>query len=1047
MQSAKAAAAAEFSRLRPLCTAVMRDPTLDNIANLNSILCCCPRESLQALQAYVMFPLEAHLRAPQTRLKTRQALVDSLKVLLKQTEADNIGTFFRIFTLIFNHLYDKDQENLISPINEELKKSLLECACELLKTTPLHVKKQVYEIKNIPWLSQGVYVCVQIQQHEKYRPLRITAIQCLMLLNQTHDDVQRSSIDLHEKVADVFAAMLPGVLAGITATLMGDPKQGHAVIVVALEAWWKLLVLLLGDSSVSDTAAVPKSLAELVHNATVRYRQSQAESASQDTTAVLNNVHGRSVEWQKAAASKVERPIIVVAESLRKHGHSAVRKSLAVACRHLLENSARVLSGATPVLIDTVVVLSEDSDASVSKCATAAVTSFSQRLSPDGGSLITIVENRLQSLIEGLPELLHCRQDEEQQLSALHQLRGYLRLLAPSHLLRLSQSPVHCRKLIDVLLDAAELDPSGISLLEDCGLRDTNTPITRIPWRSMRHLFAPSVVAGLENVCKLLGSCGHLDSIADTLLQLVPEKPEAALILNMVMAGASKEHQSIWPIVRSILDIYLEPAVWYRPLSVTNSVPLGTAQTNLVHACILVEGVGIMYEKVPEDNVPQYLLRTLYLTLERVGSSHKILSDAGMTAARAMSAGDVSSLVWSNADYLAFHTARNLRLTERQQGALAVLGVLLRHSHLENLPQLRDMVGLVISQTEHEDDEHSLAQLHVMRAFVGCVRSWLSQKQLLVQREHTPSDQKQLKPVDLVAELLEYRKNKYQCPEEEPETLSLDEIGKRFAAESAASQEQDDYNDLSEEHKQQERLPPHVAAVREVLSRCLHTLPRSRAPRHQVVSLETLIDGVHCLRTHSSTLLRLTHKIWEAMAPLFRSQEPLVLARNFNLLCALADTSGDFLRSRCIKLALPPLFEFLRRSAHDSSLQDSASAYRFTQAYKLQLSLLQGLGSLAAALSMSGRPLRDLVAVCAPYLSSQQPRPLQESCVELFKTLYSVDADIVWFRLVCLWFPTPELVPPPTSKDLEVHKLPGSCDEDSEYKKNVTEILQELQIL
>ncbi|XP_049775320.1 TELO2-interacting protein 1 homolog isoform X1 [Schistocerca cancellata] len=1045
MQSAEAAAAAEFSRLRPLCTAVMKDPTLDNIMKLNTVLLGCPREALQALQAYVMFPLEAHLRAPQTRLKTRQALVDSLKILLKVTEADNINTFFRIYTLIFNHLYDKDQENLISPINEELKVSLLDCACELLKKTPIHVKMQVYEVKNIPWLSQGVYVCVQIQQHEKYRPLRITAIECLMLLNQTHDNVQRSSIEIQEKVADVFAAMLPGVLAGITATLMGDPKQGHAVIVVALEAWWKLLVLLLGDSSVPDNMAVPKSLAELVHSATVRYKQSRTESATQDTEAVLKNAHGRTVEWQRAAASKVERPIILVAESLRKHGHPSVRKSLAVACQHLLENSARILSGAIPSLIDTVVVLSEDSDALVSKCATTAVSNFSERLSSDGGSLITVVENRLHSLVEALPELLHCRQDEEQQLSALHQLKGYLRLLAPAHLLRLSQSPVHCRKLVDVLLDAAELDTSGISLLEDCGLRDDDAPITRVPWRSMRHLFAPSVVAALEKVCKLLGSCGHLDTVADTLLQLVFEKTEAALILNMVIAGVSKEHQSVWPVVRSILDIYLEPAVWYRPLSVTKSVPLGAAQTNLMHACILVEGVGIMYEKVPEDSVPQYLLRTLFLTLERVGSPHKILSDAGMAAARAMSGGNVSSLVWSNADYLAFHTARNLRLPERQQGALAVLGVLLRHSHLENLPQLRDMVGLVISQTEHQDDERSLAQLHVMRAFVGCVRSWLSQKQPLAQSEEIPSDPKRLKPVSLVTELLEYKQNKHQCLEEEPETLSMDEIGKRFAAEATASQEQEDYNDSSEDH--QERLPPHVAAVREVLSRCLHTLPRSHAPRHQVISLETLTDGVHCLRTHSSTLLRLTHKIWEAMAPLFRSPDPLVLARCFTLLCALAYTSGDFLRSRCIKLALPPLFEFLRRSAHNSTLQDSASAYRFTQAYKLQLCLLQGLGRLAAALSMSGRPLRDLVAVCAPYLSSQQPRPLQESCVELFMSLYLVDADIVWFSLVCLWYPTPELVPPPTNKSLEVHKLPGSCGEDSEYKKNVSHILQHLQIL
>lgn len=74
---------------------------------------------------------------------------------------------------------------------------------------------------------------------------------------------------------------------------------------------------------------------------------------------------------------------------------------------------------------------------------------------------------------------------------------------------------------------------------------------------------------------------------------------------------------------------------------------------------------------------------------------------------------------------------------------------------------------------------------------------------------------------------------------------------------------------------------------------------------------------------------------------------------------------------------MPQLCKFLRDAFGESHLKDSGSAYRFSQKYKAQLSLLSGLGSLAIHLQLRGQDFYNLLTVSLLYLSSYQPRPLQ----------------------------------------------------------------------
>jgi len=68
------------------------------------------------------------------------------------------------------------------------------------------------------------------------------------------------------------------------------------------------------------------------------------------------------------------------------------------------------------------------------------------------------------------------------------------------------------------------------------------------------------------------------------------------------------------------------------------------------------------------------------------------------------------------------------------------------------------------------------------------------------------------------------------------------------------------------------------------------------------------------------------------------------------VLCALGEACGDFLRSRVSKEVLPRLSSSLARQAPASAR--AGPVYSHTLAYKLQLAVLQGLGALCQRLRL-----------------------------------------------------------------------------------------------
>ena len=87
---------------------------------------------------------------------------------------------------------------------------------------------------------------------------------------------------------------------------------------------------------------------------------------------------------------------------------------------------------------------------------------------------------------------------------------------------------------------------------------------------------------------------------------------------------------------------------------------------------------------------------------------------------------------------------------------------------------------------------------------------------------------------------------------------------------------------------------------------------------------------------------------WTHYWAIFLQFDNLLRMSLFQVLCTLGETCGDFLRRRVSKEVLPKLSSSLAHQAPISA--KDGPVYTHTVAYKLQLAVLQGLGSLCQRL-------------------------------------------------------------------------------------------------
>lgn len=453
--------------------------------------------------------------------------------------------------------------------------------------------------------------------------------------------------------------------------------------------------------------------------------------------------------------------------------------------------------------------------------------------------------------------------------------------------------------------------------------------------------------------------------------------------------------------------------------------------SNIWQLCLQLEGISCFAQALGPAFSP-LLMTSLYAVLEKAGEESVLVSQAALGAMWAVSEacgyGSLGELINANADYLVNDVSLNLQRLALHPQAPRVLSVMFLHSDPSLLPLLGDLVQDVLLALDFGYDHRAPLFCSVLHSLLKALARWFpSTREGIVEPNRNKMSSQAQGVLDVRQFLQDYQRQKQLAEgtwmEEEESDIDVPDA-------SAARETEMEGPDVKPE------LEGHLSIAKDVMERCTHLLSHPSL-RLRLKVLDILELCVCVLSEKEDELLPMAHRCWPPLLLRLTTDDPLVVLRAFRVLCTLGETCGDFLRTRVSKEVLPKLTTSLTNQALVSAR--AGPVYSHTLSYKLQLAVLQGLGSLCLRLDLVESDLDSVSEACLPYLSCRQPPKLQEACLSVFRQLIQVDPDALWLTLNELH--CPHSYPTPYS-DLRPIALSGQGRPRDEFTDNVLKLLE-----
>ncbi|KAM9285396.1 TELO2-interacting protein 1 homolog isoform 2-T2 [Morus bassanus] len=1026
-----------FGALRPACVQLTRAQTVENVARLQAHLAAVSASALQELQEYVLFPLRFALKVPgPKRERLVQSVVQCISSVLAATCVKKQELLQELFSELCTCLSPPSGSSKPASLSEELKLAVIQALHTLMHSAYGDVILSLYQPSTLPLLGFAVSLLLGLAEQEKAKQIKISALKCLQVLVLQCDCQEHRHLDEDEvqQCGDLFASFLPGISITLSRVITGDIKQGHKTTVSAIRLFYLIVGLVMADEQL---ARIPKN------NEKLPVEQSRISELM---------VH-RGPDWSKNTAKKLSLLLHKMVEFSSVHPHWKVRLELVELVHHLLRNCSQSLADSFSHLLKALVGLVNDESSEVqSRCNEVLRGIAEQRIVAQNRALADVLSENLHSLATALPRLMNS-QDDTGKVSTLSLLLGYLKLLGPKINFVLN-SVSHLHRLSKALMQVLELDVTDVKIVEDrrWGCESTCGPSgslqhgaqkSRCQKKYFRFFTEEKVFQLLQQVCRVLGYYGNLYLLVDHFMGLYGEsgmyRKQAAMVLNELIAGAagmgvdvlqereiSLNMDDLKGSIMSILDEYTDQANWYlitsvdteennhghsvqhsglttHPGGVCSSILLPspephittrTMNSNIWQICIQLEGVSC-FAAVLGKEFRLLLLSALYPVLEKAGDKTLLISETALGTlvdiCEACSYDSVQSLINENSDYLVNGISLNLRQLAHQLHASQVLDTMLRHSDASLLPLVEDVIQDVLSTLDQSYSNQASTFLRVLHSVMAALVQWFGsscgekhqQRQTAKWWSRTLSEGQQMVTRQEVERFfLDYVRQKQIAEGNLPDTEDeeADEVAPTLA------KPEPNNSDTEGEIL----LPSHVQLAKDVMERCIHLLSDGNL-RVRLKVLDVLELCVTVLHPHGNHLLPMAHRVWPALVTRLISDDPLAVLRAFKVLCTLAQKCGDFLRQRFSKDVLPKLTNSLLSQAPASAR--AGPVYNHTIAFKLQLAVLQGLGSLCEKLDMGESDLNKVADACLIYLSAKQPMKLQEAAQRLPMVLHSLSEE------------------------------------------------------
>ncbi|XP_068606861.1 TELO2-interacting protein 1 homolog [Brachionichthys hirsutus] len=1072
-----------FAYLRPACVLLTQKPTVSNVETLNAQLIDVNDATLQQLQEYVLFPLRFVLKVPGPKKeKLVLAVAEALNHILGNTCVQSWDTLYGLFSELCLCLCSPTDPGKPADISEELKLSLLRCLDSLLHAVYGDLVFKLFEPIMLPGLGAAISLLLALGEKEKSRDVQTASLKCLLALTLQCDCCQDHIVPSTAErctIGSIMASFLPGITTAVTRIITGDLRQGHAVTVRAIKVWSSTVGLVMEDAQLQATEPRKKPSLELGRIGELM---------------VL-----RTRDWIDSTVGRLSVLLKKIISCTSAHRHWRVRLEMLELADHLLVRCSQTLGESVGQLLEALVGAVSDEEHEIRKRCESILRELSQKSQSCGSTTRTFTEvlsENLHSLATSLPRLMRTSA-EQQKLFVLNVFLGYLKLLGPL-VSAVLNSAAHLERISKALMQVLELDVMDVRIIEErnyvtsietssgCYSCSAHTQRKRFLYFTDERIFSV-----LMEICKTLGYYGNIYLLTDHFLDLYQQssayRKQAAMVLNEIVRGAagsamaneaegprhSTTQEDLKVAVVSVMEEYISLKNWHlitsneetdrdrqdqqllgpsRLLSISNSgtktnslqviPPLSGSQppavnqlnSNIWQLCIQLEGVACFAQALGDDFRP-LLMTSLYPVLEKAGEETMLVSQAALDSmadiSNACGYHSLKELITENSDYLLNDVSLNLQRLSQHPQAPRVLTVMLTHSGCNLLPLVRDIVDDVLTALDLSYDHRAALFCSVLHTLLKALARWfpvcggrtgesVALKQTSAHKE----------PFNIRQFLLDQRKQR-----ELAEGIGIEEDGTEDL-EVPPPADSEDIEDLGGPDVKAE-LPTHLSITKSVMERCIHLLS-DPSLKIRLKVLDILELCVCVLSERENELLPMAHRCWPALLQRLTADDPLAVLRAFRVLCTLGEVCGDFLRRRVSKEILPKLSTSLTRQAPVSA--KAGPVYTHTMAYKLQLAVLQGMGSLCQRLDLAEADLEVVCEACLPYLSCRQPISLQDAGLSVFRHLIQVDPDALWFTLNELHCPSP--YSPPHHELLPV-RLNGMGRPRDEYSDNVLKLLRE----
>lgn len=640
----------------------------------------------EKLAEYAFFPL-SHVFNETQRISARclELAVNCLQILIakgwRQHLSPQMGKqLITLLTLIVGGVPNKaNGSQAASTRPEELIIAGFNCFSAIFDVLggPLSERTVYNEIGTATIIDQTVYILLEGVVDSRSDELCLAAAKALQAL--------------YRRITDrvVLASIMPRTVSALAKVLKPTTqiRRSYRLSVICIEVLTHLLKTVLNDRVVSNT-------------------EKSAQPQTGNDKLVLDD------SWLRATTTQIKLALANVVQ-IRRHERPEVQAALLDMCLMVIEDCQSTLQESIPIMVETIVVLSDMDEDQLPNSAYSAL----RHLATVYPTILDSLKDSLNSWITSFPRTMQGN-DETAKQWGIKQISTVFQILSQvqsgSDLLTTSLAGGLCDSVAVAVGNTANtLQPLSSDPTNNLSLQvaQRNHKSMAFPPVLMEHRSQKQTLSDLKYMVTRLSLSDSGSEIASSIVGQMHHAPGNTIIapfwLALAFLNNSSQTTSAFDdfISSDYVDFSVSPStrsnmiedLYYISLPILNE-PLVDDSRDWRVSALALEAVALQAQQLGEAFRPE-LMDALYPVLQLLASSNSNLQNHAMTCLNILTTvcnyGDTSTMIIENVDYLVNAVGLKLNTFDVSPYPPQVLLMMIKLCGARLIPYLDDLIGSI----------------------------------------------------------------------------------------------------------------------------------------------------------------------------------------------------------------------------------------------------------------------------------------------------------------------------------------------------------------